>query len=177
MRPGTTTCLGLLVFTASGAGLGCTTGSGAAIRDGGVVGHGGSGSGSHAGNGAAGHSVVDVASEPAQANGGSGGAGSRDADARDTGFKDADSSDAASAPADASPAAVVTVTLSETVEAFRNPMEGFRPSRYIGDAAFRDYEYTSTYKHYVPYAALESSATDAAQKPGWSRATSGAPRW
>ncbi|HTA20770.1 MAG TPA: DUF4832 domain-containing protein, partial [Polyangia bacterium] len=69
------------------------------------------------------------------------------------------------------PAASVTVTLTETPEAFRNPMKGFRPSRYIGDAAFGDYEYTSTYKHYVPYSALESSAADTAQKiEDWSDA-------
>jgi len=58
----------------------------------------------------------------------------------------------------------MTVTLEETPEAFRNPMKGFRPSRYIQDTDFRDYEYTSTYKHYVPYAALESSAGDSTQK-------------
>jgi hypothetical protein len=64
-----------------------------------------------------------------------------------------------------------TVTLTETSESFRNPMKGFRPSRYIADAAFKDYEYTSTYKHYVPYSALESSATDTAQKiKDWSDA-------
>jgi hypothetical protein len=67
--------------------------------------------------------------------------------------------------------ALVTVTLAETPEAFRNPMKGFRPSRYIGDAAFPDGEYVSTYKHYVPYSALESSAADGAQKiKDWSDA-------
>ncbi|HEX4405539.1 MAG TPA: DUF4832 domain-containing protein, partial [Polyangia bacterium] len=70
-----------------------------------------------------------------------------------------------------SAAASITVTLSETPEAFRNPMKGFRPSRYIEDATFGDYEYTSTYKHYVPYSALESSAADTAQKiEDWSDA-------
>jgi hypothetical protein len=65
----------------------------------------------------------------------------------------------------------VTVTLSETSEAFRNPMKGFRPSRYIGDGAFPGGEYVSTYKHYIPYSALESSASDDAQKiKDWSDA-------
>jgi Domain of unknown function (DUF4832) len=179
MIPGATTCLGLLVFTAIGAALGCTNGSGAAIHDDGGVGDGaraagggsdgaaggdgGSGPGSDASGGAAGHPVVDGASDPGHATGGSGDAGS----------PDAGSSDAASAPGDASAATAVavTVTLPETVEAFRNPMEGFRPSRYIGDAAFRDHEYASTNKHYIPYAALESSAADTAQKiKDWSDA-------
>jgi hypothetical protein len=156
-----TTCLGLLVFTASGAGLGCANRSGAAIRDGGGLGGDGGGPGGDAGDGAAGHSVVDGPSDAAQATSGSGDAGS----------SDADSGDAASAPGDASAATVVTVALSETMEAFRNPIEGFRPSRYIGDAAFPDHEYASTYKHYVPYAALESSAADTAQRiKDWSDA-------
>jgi hypothetical protein len=65
----------------------------------------------------------------------------------------------------------VTVTLTETPEAFRNPMKGFRPSRYIPDAAFPDGEYVSTYKHYVAYSALESSAGDGVQKiKDWSDA-------
>ncbi len=64
-----------------------------------------------------------------------------------------------------------TVTLTETSEAFRNPMEGFRPSRFIQDAAFKPSEYASTYKHYIPYSALESSAADSVQKiKDWSNA-------
>ncbi len=153
-RPGTATRLGLLGFAAITAGLGCSSGSGAAIRDGGGS---GSGPGIDASDGAAGHSVVDSASDPARGT--------------DAGSSDADSGDAASARGDASAATMVTVMLSETTEAFRNPMEGFRPSRYIGDAAFPDQEYASTYKHYVPYAALESSATDTTQKiEDWSDA-------
>lgn len=67
-----------------------------------------------------------------------------------------------------------TVTLTETPEAFRNPMKGFRPSRYIQDTSFKDYEYTSTYKHYVPYSALESAAADSVQKiKDWSDANWG----
>jgi hypothetical protein len=65
----------------------------------------------------------------------------------------------------------LTVALNETPEAFRNPMKGFRPSRYIPDGAFPDGEYVSTYKHYIPYSALESSAADGVQKiKDWSDA-------
>jgi hypothetical protein len=68
----------------------------------------------------------------------------------------------------------MTVTLTETPEAFRNPMKGFRPSRYIQDTSFKDYEYTSTYKHYIPYSSLESSAGDSSQKiEDWSNANWG----
>ena len=184
---------GLLVFTAIGAALGCTNGSGAAIRDGGAD---GVGTGSDASGGAAGRPAVDGAGDSGHA-ADSGDAGSIDANSSDAasapdssdgasapdssdgasapdssdGASAPDSSDGASAPVDAPPAIAVTVTLTETAEAFRNPMEGFRPSRYIGDAAFRDYEYTSTYKHYIPYSALESSAADTAQKiKDWSDA-------
>lgn len=67
-----------------------------------------------------------------------------------------------------------TVTLGETSEAFRNPMKGFRPSRYIQDGSFKAYEYASTYKHYIPYSALESSAADSVQKiKDWSDANWG----
>src|ERR1700712_5075530 len=58
----------------------------------------------------------------------------------------------------------VNVTLTETSEAFKNPMKGFRPSRYLHDAAFGDREYTSTYKHYIAYTALELDTSDTAQK-------------
>jgi hypothetical protein len=68
--------------------------------------------------------------------------------------------------------ALVSVTLGETPEAFPNPMKGFRPSRYIQDAAFPDGEYVSTYKHYIPYSALESTAADGVQKiKDWSDAS------
>jgi hypothetical protein len=67
---------------------------------------------------------------------------------------------------------LISVTLVETPEAFRNPMKGFRPSRYIQDGAFPDGEYVSTYKHYIPYSALESSAADGVQKiKDWSDAS------
>ncbi len=65
----------------------------------------------------------------------------------------------------------LTVTLAETSEAFPNPLKGFRPSRYIQDTSFKSYEYTSTYKQYIPYSALESSASDSVQKiKDWSNA-------
>jgi hypothetical protein len=55
-----------------------------------------------------------------------------------------------------------TVTLTETSEAFPNPMMGFRPSVYIG-GSFEPHEYTSTYKQYIPYTDLEASASDTVQ--------------
>src|SRR4051812_11718730 len=60
--------------------------------------------------------------------------------------------------------ASTTVQLTETPEAFRNPMKGFRPSRYLTDASFKDYEYTSTYKQYIRYSDLESSSSDTVKK-------------
>jgi chitodextrinase len=66
----------------------------------------------------------------------------------------------------------VNVTLTETSEAFKNPMKGFRPSRYLHDADFIDHEYTSTYKHYIAYTSLELNASDTAQKiKDWSNTT------
>jgi hypothetical protein len=63
-----------------------------------------------------------------------------------------------------------TVAFTETSEAFPNPMMGFRPSVYIG-GSFASHEYTSTYKQYIPYTDLESSATDTVQKIiDWSNA-------
>lgn len=58
----------------------------------------------------------------------------------------------------------ITVNLSETTEAFKNPNMGFRPSVYIGSTSFPEKEYTSIYKHYIPYTALENLATDSVQK-------------
>ncbi|RED63281.1 fibronectin type III domain protein [Cohnella lupini] len=58
----------------------------------------------------------------------------------------------------------LTVNLSETSEAFKNPNMGFRPSVYIGSTNFPDKEYTSIYKHYIPYTALENLASDSVQK-------------
>ncbi|QJD83896.1 DUF4832 domain-containing protein [Cohnella herbarum] len=58
----------------------------------------------------------------------------------------------------------ITVNLSETSEAFKNPNMGFRPSVYIGSTNFPDKEYTSIYKHYIPYTSLENAASDSVQK-------------
>ncbi|WP_164472811.1 DUF4832 domain-containing protein [Cohnella candidum] len=58
----------------------------------------------------------------------------------------------------------ITVQLTESQEAFKNPIMGFRPSRYINDAAFPDREYSDIYKHYIRYTDLETDATDSVQK-------------
>lgn|GEM_PF-2764536 len=58
----------------------------------------------------------------------------------------------------------VTVTLQETGEAFANPMKGFRPSRYIQDAAFPESEYVTVCKQYIKYTDLEQNEADTAQK-------------
>ena len=58
----------------------------------------------------------------------------------------------------------LTVNLSETSEAFKNPNMGFRPSVYIGSTNFPDKEYTSIYKQYIPYTDLENLASDSVQK-------------
>ncbi|WP_168119961.1 DUF4832 domain-containing protein [Paenibacillus sp. HB172176] len=58
----------------------------------------------------------------------------------------------------------LTVNLSETSEAFKNPNSGFRPSVYIGSTNFPDKEYTSIYKQYIPYTDLENLASDSVQK-------------
>jgi predicted nucleic acid-binding Zn ribbon protein len=121
----------------------------------------GTGSGGSAGLGAGGGSGAAGAAGGPGAAGAPAAGGSTDAAVADAGAGDV--------PADAgagevSPDALVSVMLAETPEAFRNPMKGFRPSRYIQDGAFPDGEYVSTYKHYVPYSALEGSAADGVQK-------------
>jgi len=58
----------------------------------------------------------------------------------------------------------ITVNLAETQEAFKNPIKGFRPTRYIGDSGFKDYEYSSLYKQYIKYTDLEYNASDTVQK-------------
>jgi hypothetical protein len=60
--------------------------------------------------------------------------------------------------------AVAQVLLSETQEAFRNPMKGFRPTRYVTEHGFKPHEFASVYKHYVRYTDLEESATDTAAR-------------
>ncbi len=57
-----------------------------------------------------------------------------------------------------------TAAYTETPEAFANPMKGFRPTRYLQDAAFPSGEYASVCKQYVKYTDLEESADDTAQK-------------
>jgi hypothetical protein len=57
-----------------------------------------------------------------------------------------------------------TVTLAESGEAFKNPMKGFRPTRYIQDSAFPNHEYATVYKQYIRYTDLETNATDSVQK-------------
>jgi Domain of unknown function (DUF4832) len=149
-----------LAFTLAAA-LGCSSGASATRGDAGGAGRGGQGAnaggpdvgggptdGARNGDSAAG---ADAAVDGTPTGGSGGAAGAAGVGGAGTG----------GAPP---PAASMTVTLAETPEAFRNPMKGFRPSRYIQDTAFRDYEYTSTYKHYIPYSALESSAADSAQK-------------
>jgi len=91
---------------------------------------------------------------------------SGDATTADAGATEAAAVDAAAgATADASPysgGTTTTITLTETPEAFPNPMMGFRPSVYIG-GSFEPHEYTSTYKQYIPYTDLEASASDTVQ--------------
>jgi len=62
------------------------------------------------------------------------------------------------------PEATVTVTLTETSEAFPNPMKGFRPSRYIQNSEFPAGEYVTVVKQYIMYTDLESSPDDDADK-------------
>ncbi|MBB6734676.1 DUF4832 domain-containing protein [Cohnella zeiphila] len=65
----------------------------------------------------------------------------------------------------------ITVNLTESSEAFKNPIMGFRPSRYINDSSFADREYSDIYKHYIKYTDLETDATDSVQKiKDWSNA-------
>ncbi len=99
--------------------------------------------------------------------GGSGGATGGSSGAAGTAGSGGAAGSGGTAPAGPS----ITVALTETSEAFRNPMMGFRPSRYIQDAAFPEGEYVSTYKHYIAYSDLESSAADGVQKiKDWSDA-------
>jgi hypothetical protein len=146
-----------------GAGTGNHGGGGSTVEDAGAAYDGASGAPGAAGVGGAAGLGARGGSGVAGTAGGAGAAasgGSTDAAVGDVGASDV--------PA----GALVTVTLDETPEAFRNPMKGFRPSRYIQDAAFPDGEYVSTYKHYIPYSALESSGADGVQKiKDWSDAS------
>lgn len=67
---------------------------------------------------------------------------------------------------------LVMVNLSETPEAFPNPMKGFRPGTGPDGYDFWDHEYALVYRQYVKYSDLESSATDTTQKIiNWSNST------
>jgi len=58
----------------------------------------------------------------------------------------------------------ITAFFSETAESFRNPMKGFRPSRFPGQTAFGSHEYATVYKHYIPYTNLEVNENDPVRK-------------
>ncbi|MCL2810796.1 MAG: DUF4832 domain-containing protein [Clostridia bacterium] len=59
---------------------------------------------------------------------------------------------------------LITVQLTETNEAFANPMKGFRPTRFIQDDTFPQGEYATVAKQYIKYTDLEMSPEDTAQK-------------
>lgn len=58
----------------------------------------------------------------------------------------------------------ITVNLTETDEAFKNPMKGLRPTKHINSYRFGDYEYASTYKNYIKYTDLEYYEDDSVEK-------------
>lgn len=58
----------------------------------------------------------------------------------------------------------ITVNLTETQEAFKNPFKGFRPTRFVNDAGFSNHEYGTVFKHYIKYTDLENAASDSVQK-------------
>jgi len=59
---------------------------------------------------------------------------------------------------------LTSVVLSESDEAFPNPMKGFRPSVHLGERNFVEHEYATVYKHYIKYSDLETSSEDKAQR-------------
>ena len=62
---------------------------------------------------------------------------------------------------------IVRVALTESAEAFQNPMKGFMPTRYVpgtGNPTFRHHEYGSTFRHYIMWRELENCFTDDVQK-------------
>ncbi|WP_413406815.1 DUF4832 domain-containing protein [Paenibacillus amylolyticus] len=66
----------------------------------------------------------------------------------------------------------ITVTLTETQEAFKNPLKGFRPTRYMNDTKFSDHEYGTVIKQYIKYTNLENAASDSVQRiKDWSNTT------
>ncbi|MGO4375575.1 hypothetical protein AB4Z21_33435, partial [Paenibacillus sp. MCAF20] len=65
----------------------------------------------------------------------------------------------------------ITVNLTETQEAFKNPFKGFRPTRFMNDTSFSNHEYGTVFKHYIKYTDLENAASDSVQKiKDWSNA-------
>ncbi|WNS43924.1 fibronectin type III domain-containing protein [Paenibacillus sp. MMS20-IR301] len=64
----------------------------------------------------------------------------------------------------AAAAGPITVNLTETQEAFKNPLKGFRPTRFMNDSSFSDQEYGTVFKHYIKYTDLENAASDSVQK-------------
>ncbi|SDW85045.1 DUF4832 domain-containing protein [Paenibacillus sp. CF384] len=61
-----------------------------------------------------------------------------------------------------------TFKLTETSEAFNNPIMGFRPSRNINDLSFPNREYADIYKHYIKYTDLEVNADSVQKIKDWS---------
>jgi hypothetical protein len=163
------------VLTATVLALACSRGAAQSVSDGGA-GSGASDASTAGGTGQGGAAGQGVGGGGAAGRSDAAGAGGSTAGPNDAGGATggADGGDRVDGGGEHAAPASVTVQLTETSEAFRNPMKGFRPSRYIPDATFKDYEYTSTYKHYIPYSALESSAADTAQKiKDWSDASWG----
>ncbi|MDQ0656065.1 DUF4832 domain-containing protein [Paenibacillus sp. W2I17] len=74
-------------------------------------------------------------------------------------------------PKTSAAAGTITVNLTETQEAFKNPFKGFRPTRFMNDTKFPDHEYGTVFKHYIKYTDLENASSDSVQKiMDWSNA-------
>jgi chitodextrinase len=58
----------------------------------------------------------------------------------------------------------ISVNLTETQEAYKNPFKGFRPTRFMNDTSFSNHEYGTVFKHYIKYTDLENAASDSVQK-------------
>ncbi|KLU54935.1 hypothetical protein EL84_22760 [Paenibacillus sp. VT-400] len=74
-------------------------------------------------------------------------------------------------PKTSAAAGTITVNLTETQEAFKNPFKGFRPTRFMNDTKFPNHEYGTVFKHYIKYTDLENASSDSVQKiMDWSNA-------
>ncbi|UOK62818.1 hypothetical protein MT997_32550 [Paenibacillus sp. OVF10] len=74
-------------------------------------------------------------------------------------------------PKTSAAAGMITVNLTETQEAFKNPFKGFRPTRFMNDTKFPSHEYGTVFKHYIKYTDLENASSDSVQKiMDWSNA-------